>query len=58
MQNPNVQYRVISSRLHTHGTDEERIQQMEDIANEMTLEDWRWIRTDGPLMIFERTVER
>jgi hypothetical protein len=52
------EYEVFDTSTGTIGKVHERVEQMRDHANDMAESGWRWVRTDGPLMIFERKVER
>jgi hypothetical protein len=58
MDTREYEYEVFDTSTGTIGEVHERVEQMRDHANDMAESGWRWVRTDGPLMIFERKVER
>lgn len=48
------EYELFDTSVSTYGDTAERVAQMQDRANDMASLGWRWVRTDGPLMVFER----
>jgi hypothetical protein len=48
------EYELFDTSTGTFGETFERVQQMQDKANDMADLGWRWVRTDGPVMVFER----
>ena len=48
------EYELFDTSTATFGDTAERVEQMEARANDMAALGWRWVRTDGPLMVSER----